>query len=103
MGLFYRPLKNSRQPERGEKTRRNFPLEFRLHGNSDVRRWVRSLGLASSEKIEVPSERDACAGNDCERLEAGVLRLDAGAILAVLDDGVVQLQLLFGRYDIIRP
>src|SRR6266496_950569 len=102
MGLFHGPIENSRQPERGEKTRRDFPLEFRLRSDPEVRGRFRSLRLAGTEKIEIPQHRTACARDNCKRLKAGVLRLDPNAILAVLHNGIVQLQLLFGRHDIIR-
>ena len=54
-----------------------------------------------AEEIKIPFDCDACAGNELERLETGKTHLHAGAIFAVLDDGVVQLQFAFGRYDII--
>ena len=46
--------------------------------------------------------RDACPCNNLERFETEITNLHASAILAVLNDGVVQLQFMLGwRNDII--
>jgi hypothetical protein len=71
------------------RKRRNFPLEFRLHGDSDVRSRIDSLLLTGPEKIELTCDRDACARNDPERFETGISHLRTSAVFTVLNDGVV--------------
>jgi hypothetical protein len=66
-----------------------FPLEFRLHGDSDVRSRIDFLLLIGPEKIELACDRDACAHTDLERLETGISHLRTSAVLAVLNDGIV--------------
>ena len=89
LGVYDRPAKNSWRSGIGEKTGRDFPLEFRLHGDSDIGSRIDSLLLTGPEKIELARDRDACARNDLERFESGVSHLGAHTVLTVLNDGVV--------------
>jgi hypothetical protein len=89
LGVYDRPAKDSRRSGTGEKTGRNLPLEFRLHGDSDVGSWIDSLLLIVPKKIELACDRDTCARNDLERFETGISHLRTSAVLAVLNDGVV--------------
>src|SRR6267378_8679209 len=101
MGLFHRPIENSRQPERGQKTRRDFPLEFRLDINLDVRGRPRFGARFGAVEIKVALDGTAAAELDFKGLKAGILCLNSCAVLAVLNDGVVDLQFPLGSYDII--
>ncbi len=92
LGLFNRPTKNSRRPGTGEKTRRNVSLEFRFRGDPDVGSRIGSFGLVGPEEIEISFDRYASSGNELKGFDAGITYLNAGSILAVLDDGIVQLQ-----------
>ena len=66
-----------------------FPLEFCLHGDSDVRSRIDFLLLTGAAEIELACDRDACARTDLERLETGISHLRTSAVLAVLNDRVV--------------
>src|SRR5437588_2948533 len=101
MGLLHRPIENSRQPERGEKTRRDFPLEFRLDINLDVGSRSRFGARFGAEEIKVALDGTAAAERDFKGLKAGILCLNSYAVLAVLNDGVVDLQFPLRSYDII--
>src|SRR5215471_11047310 len=99
MGVCYRPAKSSRRPGSSQETRRNFPLEFYFCGNSDVRSGIGPLGLIGAKEIEIPFDCNARARHQFEVFNAGITYLDTGAILAVLNDGVVQVQLLLCMRD----
>src|SRR4029450_2317888 len=101
LGLFYWPAKNSRRPGIGKETRRNVPLESRLRRNSDVRRRISPLGLLNTEKIEIASDCTACACDNLKRFKTGVTYLQTGAILAVLNHSIVQLEFPLRCQDII--
>src|SRR6267143_573670 len=101
MGLFHRPIENSRQPERGQKTRRDFPLEFRLDLNVDVGSRPRFGARFGAEEIKVALDSIAAAELDVKGLKAGIPCQNSYAVLAVLNDGVVDSQFPLGSYDII--
>jgi hypothetical protein len=83
----------SRRSGIGEKTWRNLSLEFEFRGNSDVRcRVVGPLGLVGAEKVKISLDRGPCACNQLKRFETGISNLHAGAVLAVLNDRIVQVQ-----------
>src|SRR5439155_5185623 len=101
MGLFYRPLENSRQPERGQKTRRDFPLKSRVDLNLDVGGRPRFGARFGAEEIKVALDGNAAAELDYKGLKAGILCLNSRAVLAVLNPCVMYLQFPLGSYDII--
>src|SRR4029077_13296930 len=100
MGVFYRPLEDSRQPECSEKTRRNFPLEFRLDINLGVGGRPRFGARFGAEEIKVAPDGIATAERDFKGLKAGVPCLNTYAVLAVLNPCVMHLQFPLGSYDI---
>src|SRR6266403_3355034 len=101
MGLFHRAIENSRQPERGQKTRRDFPLKSRLDLNLDVGSRPRFGARFGAEEIKVALDGIAAAELDVKGLKAGILCQNSYAVLAVLNPCVMHLQLPLGGYDII--
>src|SRR6266576_3955643 len=101
MGLFHRAIENSRQPERGQKTRRDLSLKSRLDLNLDVGSRPRFGARFGAEEIKVALDGTAGAELDVKGLKAGILCQNSYAVLAVLNDGVVDLQFPLGSYDII--
>src|SRR5215475_2481032 len=99
MGISYRPPKGSRRSGSSQKTRRNVPLEFYFRGNSDVRSRIRPLGLICSEEIKIPFDCNPSTRNQFEVFDAGITYLHPRAVLTVLNNGVVQIQFLFGVGD----
>src|ERR1700761_2366396 len=99
MGVCYWPSKSSRRSGSCQETRRNVPLEFYFRGNSDVRGGIGPLRLIGAKEIEIPFDCNARARNQFEVFNAGITYLDTGAILAVLNDGVVQVELLLCMRD----
>src|SRR4030095_844030 len=102
MGLSCWPAKGPRRSGSSQKARRNLPLEFCFRGYSQIRRRISPLGLISAEKIEIALDGGACAHDDFERLKAGVTDLQTSAILAILNQRVVQLQFSLCCQYIIR-
>src|SRR6266496_3709144 len=101
MGLFHRAIENSRQPERGQKTRRDLSLKSRLDLNLDVGSRPRFGARFGAEEIKVALDGTAAAELDVKGLKAGILCQNSYAVLAILNDGVVDLQFPLGSYDII--
>src|SRR5437660_4316393 len=101
MGLFHRAIENSRQPERGQKTRRDLSLKSRLDLNLDVGSRPRFGARFSAEEIKVALDGTAAAELDVKGLKAGILCQNSYAVLAVLNPCVMHLQLPLGGYDII--
>src|SRR6266403_2641685 len=101
MGLFHRAIENSRQPERGQKTRRDFSLKSRLDLNLDVGSRPRFGARFGAEEIKVALDGIAAAELDVKGLKAGILCQNSYAVLAVLNPRVMHLQLPLGGYDII--
>ena len=57
-----------------------------------------------AEKVEIAFRGAARTGAQFEVFDAGISHLHAGTVLAVLEDRVVQIQLVFCvRDDIVRP
>jgi hypothetical protein len=71
----------------------DFRSEFRFDFELDVRGGARLRACFGTEEIEVPLHRGTSAQRDLEGFEAGITRLGANAVLAVLNDRVVNLQL----------
>src|SRR4029450_5395999 len=94
MGIFYWPTKSSRRSGSSQKARRNVPLKSRFSCDPEVRCRISALRLIDTEEIEIALDRAACSRDDFEWLEPGESHLQTGAIFAVLNDGVVQLQFL---------
>src|SRR6266404_3479885 len=101
MGLFHRAIESSRQPERGQKTRRDFSLKSRLDLNLDVGSRPRFGARFGAEEIKVALDGIAAAELDVKGLKAGILCQNSYAVLAVLNPRVMHLQLPLGGYDII--
>src|SRR6478672_13054670 len=92
MGLSYWPAKGSRRSGSCQKARRNVSLKFRFRCNSEIRRRISPLRLIDPEEIEIALNCSACAYTDLKRFKTRIPDLQTGAILTVLNDGVVQLQ-----------
>src|SRR5882724_5818252 len=101
MGLYDWPTEGSRQSSRREKTERDFSLEFRLDINLDVGGRPRFGARFGAEELKIAPDGTAAAEGDLERLKAGIPYLSSCTVLAVLNDGVVDLQFPLGSYDII--
>src|SRR5947209_17990772 len=84
MGLFHRAIENSRQPERGQKTRRDLSLKSRLDLNLDVGSRPRFGARFGAEEIKVALDGTAGAELDVKGLKAGILCQNSYAVLAVL-------------------
>src|SRR4030095_231616 len=92
MGLSYWPTKGSRRSGSSQKARRNVSLKFRFRCDSEIRRRISPLRLIDPEEIEIALNCSASACNDLKRFKTRIPDLQTGAILTVLNDGVVQLQ-----------
>src|SRR4029077_6492539 len=101
MGLFHRPIENSRPAIDGAKARRNLPLEFRSHLEIDEGCRPCSGARFGPKEIKLAPDRGAAAERDLKRFEARIGHLYSGTILAVLNPCVMHLQLPLGGYDII--
>src|SRR6266403_4564587 len=101
MGLFDWPTESSRQSSRREKTERNLSLKSCVDLNLDVGGRPRFGARFGAEEIKVAPYRNAAAELDYKGLKAGILCLNSCFVLAVLNDGVVDLQFPLGSYDII--
>src|SRR6267378_2123980 len=93
MGIHDRPLESARQSIDCAKARRNFPLELRLDGKPHIRRGLGLRARFRTEEIEIAFDRAADVESDVERLEVRIGGLHSGALLAVLNDRVVDLKL----------
>jgi hypothetical protein len=89
MGLSYWPTKDSRRSGSSQKARRNVSLKFRFRCDSEIRRRISPLRLIDPEEIEIALNCSACAGNDLKRFKTRIPDLQTGAILTVLNEGVV--------------
>jgi hypothetical protein len=89
LGVYDQPTKKYVAITGSRENWAKFPLEFRLHGDSDVGSRIDSLLLTGPEKIELACDRDACARNDPKRFETGISHLRTSAVLAVLNNRVV--------------
>src|SRR4030095_3008221 len=92
MGLSYWPTKGSRRSGSSQKARRNVSLKFRFSCDSQIRRRISQLRMIDPEEIETAINSRACACTDLKRFKTRIPDLQTGAILTVLNEGVVQLQ-----------
>src|SRR5262249_756477 len=82
------------------KVRGHLPLKFRLDLELYKGSRPRFRARFSPKEIEVPPDRAAGTKADFERLETGILALYTNAVFAVLNPGILHLQLPLGGYDV---
>src|SRR5205809_1519194 len=101
MGLYDWQAESPRQSGSSEKARRNISLEFRRDLKLDERGGVRFGACFGPKEIKVALDSNPATEGDLKWLEPRIRRLYPSLILAVLNDGVMHLQLPLGSYDII--
>src|SRR5205814_10283237 len=78
-------------------------LEFRVDAQLDIRRRISFLADVSAEEIEITQKSTTADRGNLEVLDPGIARLQTDPIFVVLHDGVVQLQFVQRRKDVVGP